>query len=36
MPRETFEQELQRLQDEVLVLASMVENAITESIEALK
>jgi phosphate transport system protein len=36
MPRETFEQELQRLQDEVLIFGSMVENAITESIEALK
>ena len=36
MPRETFEQELQRLQDEVLVLGSMVEEAITDSIAALK
>jgi len=36
MPRETFEQELQRLQDGVLVLGSMVENAITESVEFLK
>jgi len=35
-PRETFEQELQRLQDEVLVLGSMVEKAITESVESLK
>lgn len=35
-PRETFEQELQRIQDEVLVLGSMVERAITESVESLK
>ena len=35
-PRETFERELQRLQDEVLVLGSMVEKAITESVESLK
>jgi phosphate transport system protein len=34
--RETFEQELQRIQDEVLVLGSMVEKAIVESVEALK
>jgi len=36
MPRETFERDLQRLQDEVLVLGSMVERAITESVETLK
>jgi len=36
MPRETFDRELQRLQDEILVLGSMVENAITESVEVLK
>jgi phosphate transport system protein len=36
MPRETFERELQRLQDEMLAMASMVENAITESVETLK
>ena len=35
-PRETFERELQRLQDEVLVLGSMVENALIESVEVLK
>ncbi len=35
-PRETFERELQHLQDEVLVLGSMVEKAITESVESLK
>jgi phosphate transport system protein len=34
--RETFDQELQRLQDEVLVLGSMVEKAIIESVESLK
>ncbi len=28
MPREMFERELQRLQDETLVMGSMVENAI--------
>jgi len=36
MPRETFEQRLKQLQDEVLVLGSMVEKAIARSIEALK
>ena len=35
-PRETFERALQRIQDEVLVLGSMVEGAIVESVEALK
>jgi phosphate transport system protein len=35
-PRETFERELQRIQDEVLVLGSMVEKAIIESVENLK
>jgi phosphate transport system protein len=35
-PRETFDRELQRIQDEVLVLGSMVEKAITESVESLK
>jgi phosphate transport system protein len=35
-PRETFDRELQCLQDEILVLGSMVENAITESVETLK
>jgi len=34
MPRKTFDQELQRLEDEVLVLGSMVEKAIIESVEA--
>jgi phosphate transport system protein len=36
MPRETFERELQRLEDETLALGSMVENAITDSVEVLK
>jgi phosphate transport system protein len=36
MPRETFERELQHLQDDTLALGSMVENAITESVEILK
>jgi phosphate transport system protein len=36
MPREMFDQELQRLQDEMLAMASMVENAIAESVEELK
>jgi phosphate transport system protein len=35
MPRETFDRELRRLQDEVLVLGSMVENALTESVDVL-
>ena len=36
MPRETFERELQRLQNEMLALGSMVEQAIAESVEVLK
>jgi len=36
MPRETFERELERLQEEVLALGGMVEEAIVESVEALK
>jgi len=36
MVRETFDRELQVLQDEVLVLGSMVENALTESVLVLK
>jgi phosphate transport system protein len=36
MPREMFDQELQRLQDEMLAMASMVEEAITASVDALK
>lgn len=36
MVRQTFEQELQRLQDEVLVLGNMVEQAIIDSVESLK
>ena len=36
MPRETFEQELQHLQDEVLAMESIVESAIAESVQILK
>ncbi|MGD1992564.1 MAG: phosphate signaling complex protein PhoU [Anaerolineae bacterium] len=36
MPRETFDRELQRLQDETLSLASMVEEAITGAVDTLK
>lgn len=36
MARETFDRELKELQDEVLLLASMVDHAIERSIEALK
>lgn len=36
MPREIFDQELQRLRDEVMVLGSMVEEALTKSVETLK
>ncbi|MBN1956537.1 MAG: phosphate signaling complex protein PhoU [Anaerolineae bacterium] len=36
MPREMFERELQRLQDELIALGSMVENAIIESVEILR
>ena len=36
MPREMFDQELQRLQDEMLAMASVVEEAITASVDALK
>jgi phosphate transport system protein len=36
MVREAFERELQRLQDEMMVMASMVESAIIESVRALK
>ncbi|MGQ9466541.1 MAG: phosphate signaling complex protein PhoU [Anaerolineae bacterium] len=36
MPRETFDRELQRLQDELLILGSMVERAIADSVDALK
>jgi phosphate transport system protein len=36
MTRQIFDQELQRLQDEVLLLGSMVESALMESVELLK
>jgi phosphate transport system protein len=35
-PRETFDRQLQKLQDEVLVLGSMVEQAVLKSVNALK
>jgi phosphate transport system protein len=36
MPRPSFERHLHELQDDVLILGSMVEKAITRSVEALK
>ena len=36
MTRQTFDQELNRLQDEVLTLGSMVEEALVQSVETLK
>lgn len=36
MPREAFERELQHLEEEVLVMASMVEEAISRSVDSLK
>ena len=36
MPREAFEQELQRIQEDVLILGRMVEDAIIESVDLLK
>lgn len=36
MPRDTFDRELQYLQDEMLVLGSMVEDAISECVELLR
>ncbi len=36
MTRQTFDQELDRLQDEVLALGSMVEEALVRSVETLK
>ncbi len=36
MPRESFDRELQRLQDAVLTLGSRVENAIIDSVKSLK
>jgi phosphate transport system protein len=35
-PRETFDRQLQNLQDEVLVLGSMVEQAVLQSVDALR
>ena len=36
MTRETFDRELQRLQDEVVILGGLVEKAIIQSVEVLK
>jgi phosphate transport system protein len=36
MPRETFEREKQRLEDDILALGSMVEDAITQSVKSLE
>jgi phosphate transport system protein len=36
MPRETFERGLHKLQDEMLIIGSMVEQAVREAVEALK
>jgi phosphate transport system protein len=36
MPRETFDRELQRLQDEMLKLGSIVRHALLQSVQALK
>ncbi len=36
MPRQNFDQQLQKLYDEVLVLGSMVENALVESVKLLE
>jgi phosphate transport system protein len=35
MPREKFEHDLRRLQDEILALGAMAENAVTESVRTL-
>jgi len=36
MPRETFDRELKRLQDDMLTMGSMVEKALVESVKILK
>lgn len=36
MPRETFERELRKLQDDILMLGSMVEQAVRDAVETLK
>ena len=36
MPRDTFEGELHKLQDEILILGDMVEQAVRDAVEALK
>ena len=35
-PRETLDRQIQHLQDDVLVMGSMVEQAVQESVDALK
>ena len=36
MPREKFEHDLHRLQDEILALGAMAERAVAESVQTLK
>jgi len=36
MPRETLDRKIQHLRDEIIILGSMVENAMIDSVEALK
>ena len=36
MPRETLDRKILALRDEIIILSSMVENAIIESVEALR
>jgi phosphate uptake regulator len=36
MPREAFEHELRRLQDDMLVMAKTVKTALSDAVEALK
>ena len=36
MPREKFEHDLHRLQDEILALGAMAESAVAESVRTLK
>jgi len=36
MPRETLERKIQHLRDEIIIMGSMVENAIIDSVDALK
>jgi phosphate uptake regulator len=36
MPRKTFTQEMHEVKDDILLLGSMVENIVSESVQALK